>query len=448
MKQYTKYAKSIFWFRQDLRIYDNTWLFEAVHNSEKILPIFILDTEILGDFWGLRDQKFGFLREALDKLSENIKNLGGKEVKIFLGKPTEIIPDLVEKYSIECVFTNTSYSQRGIQRDEQVAEKIASLGCRFDAYKDFLLVEPQEIPMRKVFTPYYKLWQKIPFETQELEIQSFSPLSIDEWGNAKDFIPHEKHPSFTLDFWKNRLERHIRASYSLERNNLDLDGTSLLSPYIRFGIFSIRQIYNNAKDMDESFVSELAWREFWHHIYYHFPEVAHTEFLEKRRNIFWENDEKKFESWKNGTTGYPIVDAAMKQLNTINWMHGRARMIVASFLTKDLHIDWRWGEAYFREKLLDYDCAVNIWNWQWSASVWADPKPLRIFNPILQSEKFSQEAKYIKKYLPEVELENTESIHNPLKYPLSYQEPIIDHSEEQKKAREYYKNASELHQDS
>lgn len=435
------YKKSIFWFRQDLRTYDNTGLFEAVHGSKEILPIFILDEDILWKFWGLEDQKFWFIRESLEYLSSEIKKLWGEKVIVLKGKPEDIIPSLVSMYDIECVYTNKSYGQRGKERDTIVAEKIKYLWCNFESHKDFLLVEPQEVEVRKVFTPFYKLWQKVDFETTQREIKEFHQLKTKEKTEAKDFIKYEKHPCFTIDFWKKRLKNNIKESYDDARNNLDLDGTSMLSVYLRFGIFSVRQIYNIAKEKNEHYVSELAWREFWHHIYHHFPNTKNQEFLEKRRGIWWSESEKNFEAWKLWETGYPVVDAAMKQLNQTNFMHGRARMICASFLTKDLHIDWRKWEKYFAEKLLDYDEAVNIGNWQWSASVGADPKPLRIFNPMLQSEKFSKNAKYIKKYLPEVELEKIEHIHNPLKFPLTYKEPIVDHSEEQKKTKEYYKAA-------
>jgi deoxyribodipyrimidine photo-lyase len=242
-----------------------------------------------------------------------------------------------------------------------------------------------------------------------------------------------------MEFWKERFEKYIRASYDDTRNDLDKDGTSRLSPYLRHGVFSIRQIYNKAKWVSESYVSELAWREFWWQILYNFPNTKNQEFLEKYRFIEWDNNRDAFQAWCEGRTGYPVVDAAMHQLNETNWMHGRARMIVASFLTKDMHIDWRLWEQYFKEKLLDYDEAVNLWNWQWWASVWADPKPLRIFNPILQSEKFDKQAKYILHYLPELAKFSPKEIHNPLENKLDYARTIVDHRIETKRAREIYK---------
>jgi deoxyribodipyrimidine photo-lyase len=439
------YQKSIFWFRQDLRIDDNTGLFEAVKNSHEVLPIFILDEHLLEKFWGLSDIKFGFIREALDTISENLQKIWGEKVIVFKGKSEEIIPELVKKYDIECIFSNTSYGTYGKKRDSLVAEKVSVLWCTFESHKDFLLAEPHEIEQRKVFTPFYKLWQKyLAAHPESLKIlpklEHFSQLETQEQSQAWDFIQHKKHPYFTMQFGQERFEKHILQNYDTLRNDLDKDGTSRLSPYLRFGIFSVRQIYAKAQTRSETYLSEMAWREFWWHILYYFPATKNQEFQEKRRHIQWSQDQKLFQKWCQWETGYPIVDAAMKQLNETNWMHGRARMVVASFLTKDMHIDWRLWELYFAEKLLDYDEAVNLGNWQWSASVWADAKPLRVFSPMLQSEKFDREARYIKKYIPELEFESIKAIHNPLEIPLSYCPTIVDHRIETHKARELYKS--------
>lgn len=436
-----KYNSSIFWFRQDLRTSDNTGLFHAVENSKNILPLFILDTHIIWNFWWSTDIKFWFIREALEQLSQNIQVLGWEKVIVMHGKPEEIIPKLVETYNIDAIFCNKSYGQYGSSRDEKISQ---SVQCNFHSYKDFLLVEPHEVERRKVFTPFYKLWQKVDCNTNEFSISRISQLKTQEQSEAKDFIEHKKHPYFTMEFGKKRFQKLPVSWYESYRNSLDVDGTSRLSPYLRFGIYSPRQLYNKVKDKDECYISELAWREFWWHILHHFPETREIEFQEKRRRIDWSQDAKLLEKWQKWETGYPIVDAAMKQLGETNWMHGRTRMIVASFLTKDLHIDWRLWEKYFKQKLLDYDEAVNLGNWQWSASVGADPKPLRIFNPCLQSEKFDPDAVYIKKYLPEVNLENTKSIHNPLDNILSYNTPVVDHKVETKIAREIYKKSSAI----
>jgi len=261
--------------------------------------------------------------------------------------------------------------------------------------------------------------------------------------NINDFLDEiivlEEHPYFNIDFWSTRLKSFDFVHYEDYRNDLDKDGTSRLSVYLRFWIFSVREVYLKVRDVSHTYVSELAWREFWQHINYYFPYTKKYEFQEKRRNIAWRNDKILFEKWCNGETGYPIVDAAMKQLKETNWMHWRARMIVASFLTKDLLIDWRLWEAHFQKYLLDYDENVNFGNWQWSASVWADPKPLRIFSPILQSQKFDKNAKFIRKYLPSLEDEDLKAIHDPIENDLNYIGIIVNHKEAQRLAREEYK---------
>ena len=490
------YNKSIFWFRQDLRTHDNSWLIEAIHNSKEILPVFILDENIIPKFGGLTDKKFWFIREALEYLSNEIKKLWGDKVIVFHWKPEEIIPKLVKKYEIECIYANNSYWNYGKNRDSKVAELS---GCHFEIHKDFLLAEPHEIEQRKVFTPFYKLWQKYLIETYtppahwcSLPPQlrgtegEFKQLTTEEQSEASDFIELERHPYFTMQFGQERFAKLPMQNYNNLRNNLDIDRTSRLSPYLRFGIFSVREIFwktlNNSSPSpsfdikggehishlsfrmkgedsgeeylqlppkwthEESYISELAWREFWWHIYYYFPHTKELEFQEKRRHITWSEDQEIFAKWCRWETWYPVVDAAMRQLNETNWMHGRARMIVASFLTKDLNIDWRLGETYFREKLLDYDEAVNLWNWQWGASVWADPKPLRIFSPLLQSEKFDPEAKYIRKYIPDLSNTELKHIHDPIIHKLEYASLIVNHKEAQAKTKEIYKQSSLDHE--
>lgn len=439
------YKRSIFWFRQDLRTFDNRWLIRAIKASNALLPIFIFDVNIVPDFWGLQDKKFLFLKEMLLKLDDSLKELGW-HLSIYHWNPQEVLPELCKKYEIEAVFSNKSYSTYGTQRDDSIDMYCQKNEIDFFREEDFLLVEPCEVEARKVFTPFYKLWQKvllgkdIATHLPSLYIQVKNSESASQF--LDEHISWDVHPYFSYEFWKKRLESFDFSWYDEYRNALDLDGTSRLSVYIRFGVFSVREVYEKVSNISESFVSELAWREFWQHIAYHFPYAKEYEFQEKRRNIAWKNDEVLFQKWCKWETGYPVVDAAMKQLVETNWMHGRARMIVASFLTKDLLIDWRLWEKFFKKHLLDYDENVNIWNWQWSASVWADPKPLRIFNPCLQSEKFDKKGSYIYKYIPELEWQDISAIHNPLKYNLDYIPLIIDHSEAQREAREVYKKSS------
>lgn len=436
------YKKSIFWFRQDLRTFDNRWLIKSIKNSDNLLCIFILDKNIIDTFLWLEDKKFLFLKEALLNLDQELKKIWSKLV-IFYDYPEDIIPIICDTYSIESIFVNKSYSTYWNKRDQWVEKYCLEHQIDFVRENDYLLNEPEEIEQRKVFTPYFKLWQKKLLE-KSLTLEKPSKIrqincDFDINHFLDNLIIWDKHPYFTIDFWKMRLKNFSFSRYDTFRNDLDKDGTSRLSVYLRFGIFSIREVYLQVKDISHTYISELAWREFWQHINYYFPYTKKYEFQEKRRTISWKNDAILFEKWCNWETGYPIVDAAMRQLKETNWMHGRARMIVASFLTKDLLLDWRLWEAYFKKYLLDYDENINFWNWQWSASVWADPKPLRIFNPILQSQKFDTQAQFIKKYIPKLETQELKCIHNPLENKLDYIVPIIDHKIAQKIARQEYK---------
>ena len=342
----------------------------------------------------------------------------------------------------------------------------------FYSFQDFLLVEPQECEQRKVFTPYSMLWKKFLLAHPErLIIQEFQG-NITKWFVPEDrkevseFITVPYHPYWSIPFGLTRMDRDF-SSYDDTRNIPSIDGSTRLSPYIRFGVFSIREIYqkfspviarneaiqnvsgtwiaSQARNDDtikpsETLINELIWREFWYHIAYYFPFTYDLEFQERKRCIVW-NRNLSSDEWKQfaaGKTGYPLVDAAIRQLTLTNWMHNRLRMVVASFLTKNLGIDWRIGEKWFRKYLIDYDEAVNIGNWQWSASVGADPKPVRIFNPLLQSEKFDPEAKFIKKYIPELENIDPKKIHS-LDLSGIYYPPIVDQKESAREARERYR---------
>lgn len=437
------FKHSLFIFRQDLRIFDNKGLIHAIKNSQKTSFVFIFDEKIIDSFWWFEDKKFLFLKESLNKLWEDLRE---KWWHLFITKntPLDAIKELYNTQKFDNITVNKSYWNYWKKRDEEIKNFIEERGGNFSYLNDFLLNEPEEIPQRKVFTPFYKLWKK-HLETKEIKLEECPEINWNyiEKYDYKTFleanIKWDKHKYFTLDFWRNSLENFNFEIYDDFRNDLDKKWTSRLSVYIRFGIFSIREVYLKALGRSESYVSELAWREFWQHIDYYFPETKKIEFQERKRLIKWRDDEENFEKWCKGETWYPVVDACIKQLLETNYMHWRGRMIVASFLTKDLLIDWRKWEKFFKKHLLDYDENVNFWNWQWSASVWADPKPLRIFNPCLQSEKFDRDAIFIKKYLPEVEKYSAKEIHNPMKFPLDYAPLIVDHSEAQRRAREAYK---------
>lgn len=431
--------KSLFIFRQDLRTIDNRWFIKALNESDEILPIFVIDKNLVNDFLWIEDKKFWFLREALDKLSLDIKSLSNSDLKVFYDYPENIVPYLVKKYDIKKVYACKTYWDYWSKiRDPKLKNILNWLNIEFELINDYLLVEPDNIPQRKVFTPYYNLWKKVNKDLEILYPKNFKQIEITEIFKAKDFIKIEKHPYFTLSFWEKRFNNNIKENYTETRNDVDIDWTSKLSPYLRFWIYSVRQIYLKW-EINESFISEIAWREFWQHINYYFPESKNIEFQENKRHIIWQKNDFLFSRFCEAKTGYPIIDASIKQLIETNWMHGRSRMIVASFLTKDLHIDWREWEKFFKKYLLDYDENINFWNWQWSASVWADPKPIRIFSPILQSEKFDKNATFIKKYIPELQDQDIKAIHNPLENKLNYISTIVDHRIEQKIARDMYK---------
>lgn len=436
------YNRSLFIFRQDLRTWDNTALIEAMKNSKEVFPIFIHDTRAIEDFWK-DDTRFGFIREALESIDIELQKYGWM-LTVYSEKPEAIVSELISKYDINAVYVNTSYSPRWKIRDENILSICDKEWVIFYSFQDFLLVEPQECEQRKVFTPYSMLWKKfLAIHPERLIIQEFQG-NITKWFIPEDrkeiseIITVSHHPYWNIPFGLIRMDRDF-SSYDDTRNIPSVDGSTRMSPYIRFGVFSIREIYRKMQD-NSVLLSEIIWREFWYHIAYYFPFTYDLEFQERKRSIVWKNDTSSYE-WKQfeaGKTGYPLVDAAIRQLVMTNWMHNRLRMVVASFLTKNLGIDWRIGEKWFKKYLIDYDEAVNIGNWQWSASVGADPKPVRIFNPLLQSEKFDPEAKFIKKYLPELEDIDPKKIHS-LDLSGVYYPPIVDQKESAREARERYK---------
>jgi deoxyribodipyrimidine photo-lyase len=437
-----QHNRTLFIFRQDLRTHDNTGLLEAVKNSKEVFPIFIHDKRAIDDF-GERDVRFGFIREALEYIDEDIRPHGWS-ISVYRGEPEKVVRELIEKYQIDAVYWNRSYSPRGKIRDANIEKICDDAHIDSQSFQDFLMVEPHECEQRKVFTPYSMLWKKFLIAHPErLHIQKFDATTtnwfVPEW-NQKIWeiisVPH--HPLWTMEFGRARLDRDF-SSYDDLRNLPAIDGSTRLSPYIRFGIFSIREIYARVSH-NPTLLSEIIWREFWYQIAYFFPFTYDLEFQERRRSIEWKKDEisyewEMFQKWK---TWYPLVDAAIRQLIETNWMHNRLRMVVASFLTKNLGIDWRLGEKWFRKYLIDYDEAVNTWNWQWSASVGADPKPVRIFNPLLQSEKFDTECKFIKKYIPELANIDPKKIHT-LDLDWVYYTPIVDQKESARLARERYR---------
>lgn len=425
---------SIFWFRRDLRLKDNHGLYQALESGKKVLPIFIFDEDILDLLENKSDKRVDFIVHALQTLNSFLKSKN-KGIKIFKGKPFEIYKKLTEKYEIEAVYCNEDYEPYAIKRDQEIADFLASKNINFHKFKDQVIFHKDEIVKADkkpytVYTPYSKLWLN---EFQKVDLQGFP--SEKKLDNLLE-IPFEELKIEDIGFQKTDLtfeipeaDLHIIKTYEETRNFPAVKGTTQLGVHLRFGTISVRKLTKIAKENNLTFLKELIWREFFMQILYHFPKVVNHSFKSKYDAIPWENNPEFLEKWKAGKTGFPIVDAGMRELNATGFMHNRVRMITASFLIKHLLTDWRIGEAYFAEKLMDYDLSANNGNWQWCASSGCDAAPyFRIFNPDEQQKKFDPDFKYIKKWIPEF----------GTKY---YPKPIVEHKKAREKVLKVYKEA-------
>ena len=425
---------SIFWFRRDLRLKDNHGLYQALESEKKVLPIFIFDEDILDLLENKYDKRVDFIVQALQTLNSFLKSKN-KGIKIFKGKPLEIYKKLTENYEVEAVYCNEDYEPYAIKRDQEIADFLASKNINFHQFKDQVIFHKDEIVKADkkpytVYTPYSKLWLN---EFQKIDLQGFpSEKKLDILLE----IPFEELKIEYIGFQKTDLtfevpeaDLHIIKTYEETRNFPAVKGTTQLGVHLRFGTISVRKLAKIAKENNLTFLKELIWREFFMQILYHFPKVVNHSFKSKYDAIPWENNPEFLEKWKAGKTGFPIVDAGMRELNTTGFMHNRVRMITASFLIKHLLTDWRIGEAYFAEKLMDYDLSANNGNWQWCASSGCDAAPyFRIFNPDEQQKKFDPDFKYIKKWIPEF----------GTKY---YPKPIVEHKKAREKVLKVYKEA-------
>ena len=425
---------SIFWFRRDLRLKDNHGLYQALESEKKVLPIFIFDEDILDLLENKSDKRVDFIVQALQTLNSFLKSKN-KGIKIFKGKPLEIYKKLTENYEIEAVYSNEDYEPYAIKRDQEIANFLASKNIAFHKFKDQVIFHRDEIVKADkkpytVYTPYSILWLN---EFQKVDLQGFT--SEKKLDNLLD-IPFEEFKLEDIGFQKTELtfevpeaDLHIIKTYEETRNFPAVKGTTQLGVHLRFGTISVRKLAKIAKENNLTFLKELIWREFFMQILYHFPKVVNHSFKSKYDAIPWENNPEFLEKWKAGKTGFPIVDAGMRELNATGFMHNRVRMITASFLIKHLLTDWRIGEAYFAEKLMDYDLSANNGNWQWCASSGCDAAPyFRIFNPEEQQKKFDPDFKYIKKWIPEF----------GTKY---YPKPIVEHKKAREKVLKVYKEA-------
>lgn len=427
---------NIFWFRRDLRLEDNHAFSEALDADRPVLPIFIFDSEIL-DGLPPDDARVTFLHDRLQELRSRMQDDQGSSLAIYHGKPLDIFKELVSDWDVGQVFTNRDYEPYARERDEAVGKWLNGQDIEFHTFKDQVIFEKDEVVKDDgdpyvVYTPYMKKWKQAFRDT--------SPETFDSAGQLGNLIEHSRLPNLDLadiGFERSQISvppydisEDLIDDYEATRNYPAKEGTSRLGPHLRFGTISIRQALGKAlESSNETFWNELIWREFFMQILWHFPRTVNEAFRKEYDRIEWRNNESEFEKWREGRTGFALVDAGMRQLNESGYMHNRVRMLTASFLCKHLLIDWRWGEAYFAEKLLDYEMASNVGNWQWAAGSGVDAAPyFRIFNPMTQVDKFDKDQSYIEKWVPEYGTED-------------YPEKMVDHKAARERCLETYKAA-------
>lgn len=421
---------NVFWFRRDLRLEDNIGLFEALNSNQKVLPIFIFDKEILSKLENKEDQRVDYIHQSLQEINRELQ-IHGTSLKTYFKTPIDAFKKITEEFTIESVYCNRDYEPQAIKRDQEIREFLAKKDIQLLDFKDQVIFEKSEVVKSDhspytVYTPYSRKWKEL---YQNLEFKQLKPNYSNFLENNSFHILELRDIGFKkteIEFSKPQLSAKTIADYHKTRDFPSLDATSHLGTALRFGTISIRKCIEYASKYNETWLNELIWREFFMQILFHFPKVVHHCFKEKYENIAWRNDENEFKLWCQGKTGYPLVDAGMRELNETGFMHNRVRMLVASFLTKHLLIDWRWGEAYFAEKLLDYELSSNNGNWQWAAGCGCDAAPyFRIFNPEEQQKKFDKDGKYIRKWLS----------------PNYNEKPMVDHKKARERALEVYKNA-------
>ena len=424
----------IFWFRRDLRLKDNAGLFHALNENDKVLPIFIYDKNTL-DKLNKSDHRVDFIEYSLKKLNDLLKK-NNKSISIYYGKPVKVFSELIKKYNVTKVYSNKDYTPYSIKRDKKVEELLKVNNIDFNSYKDHVLFEKYEVVKDdntpyKVYTPFSRKWlikmseNKIDFFNSEKYIHKFFNekrgfLSLKEIGFEKSVLS-----PLNLNLSSDTIN-----NYEKTRNFPYVNGTSKIGLHLRFGTISTREMIVKAEvSKNKTFLKELVWREFFQQILFHYPHTINKSFKPKYDRIEWLNNENQFKKWCSGQTGYPLVDAGMRELNQTGFMHNRVRMLVGSFLCKHLLIDWRWGEAYFAKKLYDYETASNVGNWQWVAGCGVDASPyFRIFNPHEQIKKFDKNLIYTKKWVPEFESDQ-------------YVEPIVIHKDARERCLLTYKKA-------
>lgn len=420
----------VFWFRRDLRLEDNVGLFHALQSNFPVFPIFIFDMDVLERFEAKKDRRVDYIHQALNHIHSELRQYKAT-LHTYSGKSAEVFKSLSEEYDIQQVICNRDYEPQAIERDTEIYNFFTSKNISFKAYKDQVIFDKNDILKKdstpySIYTPYSKQWRS---KLNPIDYKSFE----NDYSNLFQEAPTQIHSLSEIGFEKTdmifekpTLDAGIIDTYDKLRDYPAKQGTTKLGIALRFGTISIRKCVAFALKHNQTWLSELIWREFFMQILYHYPKVVNHSFREKYDQINWRNNEKEFALWCEGETGYPIVDAGMRQLNKTGYMHNRVRMVVASFLCKHLLIDWRWGEAYFAQKLNDYDLSANNGNWQWAAGSGCDAAPyFRVFNPELQTKKFDKELQYIRKWVPELET-------------LSYPKPIVEHKFARERALRVY----------
>jgi deoxyribodipyrimidine photo-lyase len=427
---------NIFWFRRDLRLLDNAGLSHALSGTLPVLPIFVFDTQILDQLQDKKDRRVAFIHEALQNINTAL-NTKHSSLFVLHDEPIKAFEKICAQFKVREVFTNHDYEPYAIQRDESIKKFLAEKNISFHTYKDQVIFERAEVMKSDgtpytVFTPFSRAWKQ---KLHEEPVHSFpSEKKLDNLLKIKPFdFPSLKQIGFEnigFEVAEMNTSKELITNYDDTRNIPSVKGTSMTSVSLRFGTVSVRSLVSLAQQLNEKWLNELIWREFFMMILFHFPKVVDHNFKTKYDAILWRNNEHEFDLWCKGETGYPMVDAGMRQLNETGWMHNRVRMIVAGFLCKHLLIDWRWGEAYFAEKLLDYELSSNNGNWQWAAGTGCDAAPyFRIFNPSEQIKKFDPKLVYIKQWIKD--------------FRPGYLPEMVNHEFARKRALQMYKTALE-----
>lgn len=427
---------NIFWFRRDLRLHDNAGLYHALKTNQPVVPVFIFDRNILDKLEDKNDRRVAFIHAAILNIQKDLTSIGSS-LEVYHGSPVEVFQDLCSRYTIRKAFGNADYEPYARERDEAVQKFLLLKNSTLETFKDHVIFDKNEIlkdaeAPYTVFTPFSKKWKAV------LTPYLYKPYPTLNYSN--NFYRQDPVPVPSLEeigfeevpgiFPSTILNPELLSKYSLQRNYPAANGTSKMGVHLRFGTVSVRNLVEQAVRHNETYLNELIWRDFYQMILWHFPHVGKGRAFRPQYDLIdWRNNEDEFQRWCEGRTGYPLVDAGMRELNATGYMHNRIRMLVASFLTKHLLIDWRWGEAYFAQKLLDFDLASNNGGWQWAAGSGCDAVPyFRIFNPYIQAKKFDPEFKYIRQWVPEFE-------------EFTYPKPIVEHEFARKRCIETYSNA-------